>query len=353
MPILCRLALLPWTRAALSAPALAALDKIFVAWLSPRSKVAWAAAPNSWLYVDGSENLDATRKASLYLAALALNLTQPDLKLSVDGETVAAHAAAWEAHWRGYLIHRAIEGLGVEMGSPTYTKYAVQNYLNIADLSPGLGALAGDFLQLWWADVAQAFLPGFGLRGGAHNRVYRGDEFFIAQDGVRAFTWLFEWWDSENPKVVELAVSLPQATLFATSSWRPLPLITAVAKGTYTPSKSASAAPPYLYTSRRLGNTEPCTQHLGPVDPAGTVYGNHTCSKLPCKPCIVCGPGILAFEGSGCDTLSLPATVLKQECVHIASLFFHSFSELLATLFVKSVPPACLSRLVPSHWPFY
>ena len=217
-----------------------------------------------------------------------------------------------------------MEGLGVELGSPTYGKYAIQNYLNIADLSPRLGTLAGNFLQLWWADAAQAFLPGYGLRGGAHNRVYRGEQFFIADDGLRGFTWLFGWWDSNDTKVVEFAVGVPQATLFATSSWRPLPIITAAATGTYASplfgsnsnrneQQQQQQTPPYVYTSRRLGNTAPCSQALGPVNPAGTIYGNHTCTAQPCKPCIVCGPGILAFEGSGCDTLSVPTTVVKKE----------------------------------------
>eukprot|EP01048_Picozoa_sp_COSAG05_P025401 COSAG05_NODE_6444_length_957_cov_1.073427_1_plen_250_part_10 len=124
LPILTRMALLPQTRDLLSSAALDALERIFKAWLSPRSKVAWAASPDSWLLTDGSENLDATRKAGLYLSAVALNATQPGTRLELDGKTVAEHVAAWEAHWTLYFQHRAVEGIGVEMGSPTYGKYA-------------------------------------------------------------------------------------------------------------------------------------------------------------------------------------------------------------------------------------
>jgi hypothetical protein len=103
---------------------------------------------------------------------------------------VKEHAAAWKRHWRKYFQHRAVNGLGVEMGSPTYAKYSLQNYLNIADLSPNLTALAGDFLQLWFADVAHAFLPSTGVRRGAHNRVYRDSAFFnghgAAERGVES-----------------------------------------------------------------------------------------------------------------------------------------------------------------------
>ena len=116
LPLLARMALLPLTRELLSPAALSALEQIFRAWLSPRSKAAWAASPDSWLLTDGSENLDATRKASLYLSAVALNATQPGTRLELDGKTVAEHAAAWEAHWTLYFRHRAVEGWAPEFG---------------------------------------------------------------------------------------------------------------------------------------------------------------------------------------------------------------------------------------------
>ena len=172
LPLLARMAMLPLTARLLTPSAHAALDTLFFAWLAPRSRVEWAGAEDSWRAVDGSENLDATRKASLYLSALALNRTQPTRVVTRDDEaTVADHAAAWERHWAAYFRNRASAGIGVEMGSPTYGKYAVQNYLNIADLSPNIGVLAESFLQLWFADAAHAFLPQHGVRGGAHNRV--------------------------------------------------------------------------------------------------------------------------------------------------------------------------------------
>lgn len=126
LPVLARMALQPRLRRQLTASALDSLQELLLGWLSPRSVAAWVADPGSWLVVDGSENLDATRKASCYLAALALNLTMPQRTLEADGRTVAEHAAAWEAHWRQYLLRRAGEGLGMELGSPTYAKYSLQ-----------------------------------------------------------------------------------------------------------------------------------------------------------------------------------------------------------------------------------
>ena len=296
-PILHRMALLPLTRDLLSAAALESLESISYEWLSPRSKVQWAGASDSWTITDGSENLDATRKASLYLAALVVNRTHPDKVVQLDGLTVREHASAWEQHWRSYFQHRAVNGLGVEMGSPTYAKYALQNYLNIADLSPNLGALAQDFLQLWLADTAQAFLPSTGVRGGAHNRVYRDAAFFVGHGCETSLAWLYGWWAPKDSATLKLFISLPQMTLFATSSWQPLPIITAMAL--------AEPSDGFVYTSRRLGDTEPCSQPLGP-----------SCKKLPCKPCTVCGTErVQAFGGSACDQLRAPSTVIKEEYV--------------------------------------
>ena len=55
------------------------------------------------------------------------------------------------------------------------------------------------------------------------------------------------------------AIKTPQLTLFATSDWQPLPIVTAIA--------TAVDQPAFLYVSRRLGDEAPCSQPLGPVVP--------------------------------------------------------------------------------------
>ena len=302
LPVLQRMALLPLTRDLLTSDALAALEQISFEWLSPRSNVEWAGADDSWTITDGSENLDATRKASLYLAALIVNRTTPDKIVALDGKPVREHAAAWERHYRLYFQHRAVNGLGVEMGSPTYAKYSIQNFLNIADLSPNVGALASDFLQLWFAHAAQAFIPSTGVRGGAHNRVYRDSAFFSGHGSAEtSLGWLYGWWHStKDGRVTEAdvddALGLPQMTLFATSKWQPLPIISAMA--VLQPTEG------FVYTSRRMGDNKPCSEPLGPT----------------CKPCRVCA-GVQAFGGSACDSLAFPSTVIKEEYVAPKRLF--------------------------------
>ena len=183
------------------------------------------------------------------------------------------------------------------MGSPTYGKYAVQNFVNIADLSPNLGKLAGDFMQLWLADAAQAFLPSSGTRGGAHNRVYRDGAFFNRGDVTNELGWLYGWWKMDDSTLAKEAMEIPQMTLFATSKWQPLPIITAIAR--------SENEKPFLYRNRRPGDVTPCDEALGP-----------TCKKLPCKKCSVCGAKkALAFDGSGCYTLKTPTTVIKREWI--------------------------------------
>lgn len=135
LPVLARLALLPRLRELLSADAIASLETIMFGWLSPRSNVKWAGASDGWRVVDGSENLDATHKASLYLAALVVNRTAPSKTVALDGRPVWEHAAAWETHWRTYFNKRANEGIGVELGSPTYAKYSLQVYTACCFLS--------------------------------------------------------------------------------------------------------------------------------------------------------------------------------------------------------------------------
>ena len=162
------------------------------------------------------------------------------------------------------------------MGSPTYGKYAIQNYLNIADLAgtAALRKLASDFLQLWFADAAQAFLPTTGVRGGAHNRVYRDAAFFNPRaDAFRGFSWLYGWWHADamvDQAQVEQAMQAPQMTLFATSDWQPLAVVTAIA--------TAVDQPAFLYVSRRLGDEAPCDQPLGPVEhnPRLALCGAHS-----------------------------------------------------------------------------
>ena len=305
LPVLARLALLPRLRGLLSRDAIASLEKIMFEWLSPRSNVGWASASDGWRIVDGSENLDATRKASLYLAALVVNRTTPDKIVALDGNPVRAHAAAWETHWRAYFTNRANEGIGVEFGSPTYAKYALQNFINIVDLSSSasLRDTAGDFLQLWFADAAQAFLPATGQRGGAHNRVYRTAAFFSLDSSMAGLAYLYGWWDTSNTDELEDALHTPQTTFFATSTWEPLPIVTAMATvATATPTHWG-----FLYTSRRLGDRAACTAPLGPQ-----------CPTRPCKTCTVCGRAkIPAFIGDECDTIKTTptTTVVKEEYI--------------------------------------
>ena len=91
---------------------------------------------------------------------------------------------------------------------------------------------------------------------------------------------------------------VPQMTLFATSSWQPPATVTALAR--------SLPATGFTYTSRRTGDSRPCDQPLGPR-PFGPA-----CTKLPCKPCAVCG-GVPAFSGSSCELLSAPTSVVKRE----------------------------------------
>jgi hypothetical protein len=95
-------------------------------------------------------------------------------------------------------------------------------------------------------------LPSAGLQGGAHNRrAYRDSAFFAFDTSFAGFSWLYGWWNSTDILKVEAAQKIPQMTLFATSTWEPLPIVTAMAT-VATPIPDDGV----LYISRRPGDIE-------------------------------------------------------------------------------------------------
>ena len=123
-----------------------------------------------------SENHNATRRSVDYLGALALSQsgTYKDQSFS-DGSTVASRVVAGEDYWKSYFVGRAQKGLETEIHSPTYTKYTLQCYYNILDLSSNadLRKMSELYMHLYWADIAQHFIAENSVVGGSMTRVYK------------------------------------------------------------------------------------------------------------------------------------------------------------------------------------
>ncbi len=160
----------------------------------------------------------------------------PDHKLG--DESIESHYQAWTAFWIRYFEARANEGTDIEIAQPSsYGICTVGVYYDLYDLtdSPRLRELAGNFLTLYWAEVATEFEPRTGQRGIAATR----NPFY---DGVRTYwaeslLYCYGWHDGRY-KDTSLG-NLP----FLFSSYRPPEILRAIA---IDPKRG-----PYQTTSRR------------------------------------------------------------------------------------------------------
>ncbi len=207
-----------------------------------RSHVAVARA-STWR-IEMSENHDAIQKATFLLATRALMEAPapygPTLVLA-DGLDVATHHHAWVDFWMRYFAERAREGIGCEIASPIYAKHSLASYLGVRDFSgdPGLAARADDFLLLYWADVAQDFLPSVGVRGGAETRTYKNAYLKLGtRQATRPAAYLYGWHDAPPPGVHPLTL------VMAASDFAPPALVHA---------QATRKADDYLYRARRCG----------------------------------------------------------------------------------------------------
>jgi hypothetical protein len=139
-----------------------------------KSTIARAQLDYVW-FIQGSENHDVMDLANAFLAAQALKALPAyrDRALS-DGQSLAAHSAAWTTYYTRYCEERVRHGLFVEIASPTYGKYMIPELTMLAEFAED-GALKNKMtalLDVTWADWAIEQLGG--VRGGAKTRCYQG-----------------------------------------------------------------------------------------------------------------------------------------------------------------------------------
>ncbi len=160
----------------------------------------------------------------------------PDHKLGE--ETIESHYQAWTAFWIWYFVARAGQGTDMEIAHPSsYGLCTVGVYYDLYDFtdSPRLRELAGNFLTLYWAEIAAEFEPRTGQRALAATR----NPFY---DGVRTYwaeslLYCYGWHDGGYTNVS--LDNLP----FIFSGYRPPEILRAIARD---PKRG-----PYLVTSRR------------------------------------------------------------------------------------------------------
>lgn len=181
----------PTLSARMSPAAREKLESIYWTYIKSNSRAERASVDRIW-QLDESENHNAIRRSIAYLASQTLaRLPAYAGRVLDDGRTIEEHAAAWAGYWRAYFPERAKHGLEVELNSFTYVKYTVSCYYNLLDLTDdaALAGIAKTYLDLYWAEKAQAFLADSAVVGGSRGRDYsdnmmralpfRSEDFFL------------------------------------------------------------------------------------------------------------------------------------------------------------------------------
>ena len=187
---------------------------------------------------NGQTNL--WRRYSLALQ-IARKSGQYGPKAMLDGDTIESHSRAWDRFWVRFFQTFPKEGTDMDVAHPgAYGVCMVGVFYDLYDLAddPEVRCLAGNFLTLFWAEVASEFQPTTGERGGMATTRWPHYKFrgpFWANDFLYAYGW-----HDNDPQSTSLG-----NVLFLTSSYQPPAIVTAVARN-----KDRGC---YLATSRRPG----------------------------------------------------------------------------------------------------
>lgn len=118
-----------------------------------------------------------------------------------DGQTAAAHHAAWTAFAKEYLRQRAMHSLFVEIANGGYGFASLKGVYNIYDFAddPVLKRRAGYLLDLYWATWAEEQIDR--VRGGGKARIYPGRSSSEGLDNLARVAWYyFGTGDGEPPR---------------------------------------------------------------------------------------------------------------------------------------------------------
>ena len=223
-----RIYLLERTRQLLSAEARKAIENHAWELLTKYNRgITLADADKRFWGFKSSENhyLNDRRRYTLALQIVRMAKTYgPQIKL--EGETVDSHCRAWLKFWCRYFRDRANEGIDIEVAHPSsYGMCTAGVYYDIYDLfdDAELHALAGNYLTLFWAEVASEFEPRTGQRAGwasTRNPNFDGKRVYWAQ----SLLYCYNWHDNAfaNPFVGQAP--------FITSSYRPPEIVSTIAR---------------------------------------------------------------------------------------------------------------------------
>lgn len=242
-----------------------AILEMLWSWASPVCHKELASTDHIW-WTWASENHHLMAWVSFWGAAQIFK-DHPDYKgrKYADGSTPAEMAAAFDVYFKVYARERASKGLLAEIASPTYAKYSLNTWYNLADFAedPILKKRIGMLLDLYWTDWAIEQIDG--VRGGSRHRCYPGPASIEQSGGTEAAWYAFG-------RGVE-ASRHPGAMCAATTFWRPSPMVVELA---IAPKERGD----YACISRRPGLKEP-----GPIanyvqDPSYPLYQARGINRL-------------------------------------------------------------------------
>lgn len=238
------------------------------------------ADPSTIHFAWGSENHDMQAWVSYWSAAQIFANHENYQNLTyADGSTPAQMAAAFDAYFKAWVRDRSLKGLVVEVASPTYSKYTLNTWYNLADFAtdPELKEGASALLDIYWADWALEQIDG--VRGGSRHRSYSGTS-SVEQSGAESHCWYF--FGVGNPRG-----NHPGDMGAATTFWRP-------SRATVGLALDRVGLGSFQYESRRLGHKDPSP----PAEPPalyGWSYnalnpdGGHLLRKTWCTPDFIMG----------------------------------------------------------------
>ncbi len=226
-------------------------------WAAPVCRKELADPEHVWWYW-GSENHHAQAWVSFWGAAQIFK-NHPDYRdrKYADGSTPAEMSAAFDEYFKCYIRERASKGLLVEVAAPTYAKYTLNTWYNLADFAedPVLKKQMSMMLDLYWADWAIEQIGG--VRGGSRHRNYPGRASTEQSGGEEAAWYHFG--------IGVKASTHPGSMGSATTFWRPSPVVVELALDT-------EGRGTYAYSSRRPGLKEPNVVANFVKDPAHPLY---------------------------------------------------------------------------------
>ena len=226
-------------------------------WSAPVCRKELASPKGGWWYW-GSENHHMMAWVSFWGAAHIFK-DHPDYKNRTyrDGSSPAEMARAFDEYFKAYARQRATKGLLAEVASPTYSKYTLNTWYNLADFAddPVLKKRMGMLLDVYWTDWAIEQIDG--VRGGSRHRCYFGRASNRGSGGAGSAWYHFALGvkGSQHPGVMSAA----------TTFWRPSRVVVELAIDT----KSRGE---YAYRSRRPGLKEPGKPMNYVKDPAHPLY---------------------------------------------------------------------------------